>query len=702
MYSYRLRYGTTSSTVYPRASDITKELSRSEISLGLRLTIGGSFEFVGVDFDIITAQPFYTRFELDILKDNVVYLTGWFQLKDTEIDYDNKILKTSLKMKDKYDELSEILDKEVDLGQLDIKKKTIGYKHLPLFQIYTLGDTELTNYQNGTTWKQECNPVNVLDVESSEWWQEDISGLAHYQQNDVLLFGGRYQISQIFKANSGYIEGFDAKYVSLDGQFFITYEQPDKFRWVIKQIQEEDLPLTVWTSDYYYWSETPFNDDIKGKTFTNSFGAGTTTVIDKKVTLVRLLVTDTFEDGWTLIKNKFEICSNPIYNKIVKNFPEGSQTLPFFDFGNSKLTQVSETKYGIAGNNQYFTQLVSENVYEYIPVCQDLWSYMSIWVRGTDYVYSKTLDNLQTFNVTAWHYTRVINAILEHFNVDLTVWSNLFYSQENPITITEKQDPYITNINNLQKSGVQATKNLIKLGDVLQFMKDLYNMSWHIENNTLFLEHISYYYNNNSYTTNSNYLDYTIKEVLRTEKMWSNDKNKVKFIDNAYKRKEFKQEFASDYHGKSIIETSYDATKVEKVEFGRIFTDISYHISGVKNVESGYIWIMTKNYKATLDTVYDNGYKKTIQNKAASLKYCTFNYYGYNDFGETINVDGRNVATKGKYYVRQQEVSFPIGIQEINGQQNIKTDIGIGFCNKIVIYLHDMYHKIELLHGIEY
>lgn len=697
MYNFQLKWlsviGSTQSTCFPRYSNA--QIVADGISK--RISFEGDLEFCGVDFDNIIAAPLLTKFYVIIKEGSVTIYTGYFTYEMMEVNYDAKIIKTTLKTDDYYERISSILDKEINLSDIDCKKVTTTFYSPILHQVYVLGDSECTCYCGGTSWKQECEIIEMPIVYTS--LGEESGKYKNLQCVGFTAALGNFKISQAFRGNlnqNAVIVSPYNKFISEDGVFELRYiltgVAPSYEKWEVWQ----NNSILVWESN----TKKGLYHDISEFTFTNLYGAGTTTFSSMKRVVVRALA-NSF-NGIYGLPNANDFSNNFMYDYVLCRT---SLVNPYktIDIQATKKTQISETKYQKSSETGYFTKLESDGDYDYMPVGERVWSNFSIWVRGNNDLESESIAYKGTHNTSSFTLIDTIKAIFNYYDIKLNIKSVFFYLAKNPISGLDRKYPCLTQISNMHvKDRVFATRNIISLGEILQFLKDRFNIEWSVKDNYFRLEHIYFYENNEKYIPNNDFIDLTTKEASRLEKMWSELQNTCTFEIEHYREWLFTEENASDYLENGIIKTEYTTSENTRKSESCFYTDVNRAINA--DFKEGWFFGMYDTYGTSyrLEFNYVPTYKGTkvqLQNIYCMLPLCMEQYFGFNDYGTNVEVNGVNQPVRGFFRPKIQEIEVPYGGEPIpNFYKLVKTSQGVGFCKKIVVNLVQKVVKYTLKH----
>ena len=477
-------------------------------------------------------------------------------------------------------------------------------------------------------------------------------------------------------------------------RYISTGLSPSREKWEVWQ----NNTILVWESNtiegHYH--------DISEFTFTNLFGAGTTTFSSFKRVVVRALSNGYYtlgNYGAMAVRNANDFSNNFMYDFILCRIT-GYNPYKTIDIRATKKTQKSETKYQKSSEGGYFTKLESDSDYDYMPVGQRVWSNFSIWIRGNNDLEVESITYKGTHKVKSFTLIDTIKAIFNYFDINSNVKSDFFYKAVNPISGLPRKYPCLTQFSNMHvKDSVFATRNIISLGEILQFLKDRFNIEWSIKDNYFRLEHVYFYENNEKYVPNTDFIDLTTKEAVRLEKMWSELQNTCTFEIEHYREWLFTEENASDYLESGIIKTEYNTSENTKKTEAKFYTDVNRAINA--DFKDGWFFGMyDTSYRFEFD--YVSAYKGTkvqLQNIYCMLPLCMEQYFGFNDYGTNVEVNGVNQSVRGFFRPKIQEIEVPYGGEPLpNFYKLVKTSQGIGFCKKIVVNLVQKVVKYTLKH----
>ncbi len=722
MYKFQLKWssviGVTSIvTCFPRYSNA--QIVAEGISK--RISFVGDLEFCGVDFDNIIAAPLLTKFYVIIKEGPVTIYTGYFTYEMMEVNYDAKIIKTTLKTDDFYERISQILDKEINLSDIDCKKVTTTFYSPILHQVYVLGDNECTCYCGGTSWKQECEIIenSVPLPHNCGLGRVTIGGFKYWQNSEAFQIAcplGNYGFSQpfIMRIDADGVQDFGAfSCKTFDGAYELKLVATDGNKKL--QFQVFLNGVMVW-----YSNKKNINEDyteISDFTFTNVTYGYTTQFSPWKRVFVRTLTNNTsyttFDDE--IARNDNFFTKNFMYDYVSVRINTSPDRLKKMTIYASKNTQITENNYQKSSTGGYFVKPLNTVVgyktassqisatdsdYEYKPVGQRVWSNFSIWFKADDAVEAESITYKGTHEVKSFTLIETIKAIFNYFDIKLNVKSDFFYLEANPISGLARKYPCLTQFSNMHvKDGVFATRNIISLGEILQFLKDRFNIEWSVKDNYFRLEHIYFYENNEKYKPNKDFIDLTTKEASRLEKMWSELQNTCTFDIEHYREWLFTEKNASDYLESGIIKTEYTTSENTRKSESSFYTDVNRAINA--DFKEGWFFGMyDTSYRFEFDYVSTyKGTKVQLQNIYCMLPLCMEQYFGFNDYGTNVKVNGVNQAVRGFFRPKIQEIEVPYGGEPLpNFYKLVKTSQGIGFCKKIVVNLVQKVVKYTLKH----
>src|SRR5574344_625176 len=164
--------------------DIKINISREENQIFKREKIEGTFKFVGNEFDLIYQCSIFTKFTLEIYREDVFVGSADFIRTDCEFNFDDKICSVKLTTKDIYEKILNGYDNKYNLVKLAPQRESVTLTKRAVLQFYVRGENVVTNVVGGVHYEQSCKEVY------------DASDL-----KDIYHFGGYLPLSYIYINN---------------------------------------------------------------------------------------------------------------------------------------------------------------------------------------------------------------------------------------------------------------------------------------------------------------------------------------------------------------------------------------------------------------------------------------------------------------------------------------------------------------------
>lgn len=193
-------------------------------------------------------------------------------------------------------------------------------------------------------------------------------------------------------------------------------------------------------------------------------------------------------------------------------------TSEYFDFKVSGKTVTYPTQFGVNDNQQYFTNHVyddSDNILNILPVCRDGWGNASVWLMYKqrwailEEGLREDYNNDKPFK-QAYEIGDVIKAALKKIAPDLkwektTEYSQFLYSDYNPITNEANYNIFITPKTNILVTDFDepAKKGEFSFKDIMDLLKNGWQLYWFIEDGKFKIENISYFQHGRSYNADN-------------------------------------------------------------------------------------------------------------------------------------------------------------------------------------------------------
>ena len=712
--------------VNPHYKDLSKKYAKESGQEFFRISLDGKINLFGQDYELIANSGLEDQLIFIIDKYNrisgkwIEYYKGEFNKTDCKLDYDKKKCELKTTAIDDYSEVMNKYENTYDLIKLAPEITRIDLHKRSLMQVYVRGANSITNFFGGTYWEDDVN--SAID------------------SHDDLI--NKYYFSYIKAGNEFYvrgagISGVNGVYAGTNGYWscwngYTCY-------------MGTDTPLT---KAYIYIKRN--NDDtvlyrsVKQWMFTN---AGNCYIGRENIEMVnvsnpsdkftiespfvyhiyrRLLCdVDTVKDSEG-VKNTYDlppddfVTDNRNYKKCI-----GLRGGLFFCTSRA----VDEpTKYGLNDYNQYFTNRFipsSAGIGRALPISKSSWANASLWyVYDSYYEYFEEILRKQYTLKDSYSIGAAIKAILK--KIDPTIsheptveYSQFLYGNDNPLGLA-KFYVYITQKTNILKGNYDrpAQKAETSLEELMKMLRDCFRCYWYIENNKFKIEHIYFFMNGGSYSSQSSYqLDFTALTNQFNKKLSSYFQSEVEFEkSDLNQRYEFGwMDDVTDLFGGVAIDVKsqyIQKDKTEEINIGQFSSDVDFMLFNPSNFsDDGFALLcpIIPNLARTSEVTYNKyitntGVISNISdwnmitakvNPGSVLRIYSPNYIagnigalGYSSqkvtSGQVSYVDMQNLPSDENGY---KVFNIPLGIEYI--YINIKTSSG-DFTYSMKLYVDNM------------
>lgn len=785
-------------------------------------------KLIGDDFDTVANGSVYYEFTIRwqewIDGEYQEILQGTFTKLDCDIDEDLRVLEVEPKISDRYKDLMDSLDVELDFLKYNIGTVNVEYSRKPILQIYTLGSNKITNYLENRFWEQECEPI----YDHASLWQTynfgkvdvmkgmivgigdgvspDVTGEITDEFIDIDGFGsgnsvfttnaGRYQVVSYgipFNSTSGF-SGSDLD--SYEGSLAFTIPSgtltdddfnsvwrdqaspsnqctfmgvdPNTGEYCFRNHSGNSFPTggtlehvsgatntanQVWTGDpdtsgKFRWVIYDTNIGVQDYIFlggvneslsnTPSYLGGTifnSTTTSDQVRIItynvyaRLLCNSllvNYESGAVpLLAAALPLPSADIISKTDNYLYAAPVNLASDQVEISDEHSTTEGLWGVFSEDalhfsgEYFVRPSDAN--ELLPVCNSIWTEASLWFHHSEI--TNTMQSLNDETITLRHgykLSNVIEKVLGKIAPTLShggssAFSDFLYGSSNPIR--GNRELIITPITNVMNSNYDtpASKSKIKFSDILTLLRNIYNAYMDVDvDNSLIIEHVSYFMNGRTYTNTNSSADTTGIINPRTGKGITSLMNSYSYESQEipeYIDIQYGSETTPDFDGGYIecLNNFVQKGLIEARNAGKFIADLVFILLQPHELSKDSFAIMEAtltNGKYVVDepTVTIDGIAKVIQNGYLSIPYLQENYHIYNlpTFDVLFNGTTHDVKVDGGSVKRTkiQEIELPSDLF-IDTQRLITTEIGSGLVVSKEFKTDGGSQKIKIEHDTE-
>ena len=710
----------TQNDVHPVfGDDIKINISREENQIFKREKIEGTFKFVGNEFDLIYQCSIFTKFTLEIYREDVFVGSAGFIRTDCEFNLDDKICSVKLTTKDIYEKILNGYENKYNLVKLAPQRESVTMTKRAVLQFYVRGEKVVTNVVGGVHYEQSCKEVYDADKLKDIYHFGGYLPLSYIDIKKIIDVTapadilGRYFIDTSIVSGRSiiYINGNNSRYriqityLGTEWRLILIDSTPDKALAGASipsmQIGSQDITFEKAGSSGGNYASGTFNSDgdlycrvLLPKHFDNSYErnmADDITDYDSNYPYVRSVSLDKFAPKMKMVVDK-------------SNAP---------------------TEWGIDSEGKYFvyptlTADQQKNGSSPIPIGQSHWERMSSWLLSDDDVNNLVDDFDDTFVLKdSYPIWSAIAVLLKEIDDTITFEGTqdysmfLYLSGTNPYIYSydfpsHRNALHITPISNIKKTFYEqaAQRGEISLKQILDMLRNVYNCYWFIDSdNRLRIEHIVYFKNGNSYTSEkpTPSIDVTIKKNLPTGESWGFAQNTVEYETNKCPaRYEFKwgDKCTYPFVGEPVdVKDIYlDASRKESVGIENFLADIDYIVSNPSGVSDDLFAVfevnkLTKKVDILDVRLNDASPKYKVQNPYLSMIvaerfYYPFDLSGWKAYAGKYELDV--YKTKG---IKKQTLSCPLSLAEMRSIGIIRTEVGNGTIDKLEAEINTLYAK---------
>lgn len=722
-------------TITPHYKELAKKNAKENGQEFFRTSLEGKITLFGYDYDYVYHADIEDHFlflidkyipaEEDAPEFWSNYFRGEFSKTDCKFDYERKRCELSISPKDEYTDVLAKYEDTYDLIKLAPKISHINLHKRSLMQIYISGANSISNFFGGTYWESEV--VEAID------------------SHNALV--NTYHFANIANANEFYVEGsgdsnIDGVYAGLNGVWYNNKGYEATWRrvqvpqsiictyWLI--IRKTGTTTILYESEQYQYTGENTNDLSSSIYFTSG---STVPMVDKTVAsgkvaftiqtifayrVYRRLLCDvaSIEDSegtkalYDLPSDDF-VVDNRNYKKCI-GF-EGGKV-----YCTSEVT-AAPTKYGINDSGKYFTNQFlppSLGSARPLPICRSAWVNASLWFAYDSYyeIWEPRLRKPYTLK-DSYSVADVIKVLLSQIDPSLkheatAEYSQFLYGEANPIG-PDRFYVYLAQKTNVLKGDYDqpAQKAEVKLAEIMNMLRDCFRCYWFIENGKFRVEHVWFFINGGSYSTNSNIqLDFTSAIDQFNKKSSAYFQSEIEYDKSDLARRyEFSwMDDATELFGGVTLDaqSSYvQKDKTENITPDQFSSDVDYMLFNpsdfsddgfallcpIKNGDTYELPILA----ATLLGENRQSYQAIAQNWYASWAYLTKTFYMRDMPARLIK---SNVAPDFAANVKmcmKHSIEFP-SEQDVNELKLIRTSFGDGKIEEYSVNLDTRQTKVKL------
>lgn len=702
-----------------------------------RAKLSGQFQFVRNDYFTIMGAAFDTVYYLYIEKSNdwgatwEQYYKAQFMRTDCTINDDDLVVTVQPQPIDQYNDIIAGLEKEYNILSLAPEIERITLQKRPLIQIYIPGESIVSCFLSGMSWEQDCEVVNDTDVDSEgrklleyKYHFAPIVNIA-----SITLSVGTPQNTTeqqyldanpwINEARGQYIGDLRTyKFINPDNGYYIQAENPGQSgRYLLFNADNVQLAATPIFTDpdpTSYGSNFRFEYgyDVEDATYQFAFlfqsvGASVPVMGRYLLDVETIAGLNTYE-----LPVDDMVGNNRNYRRAI-GYAVTDVIAVSMNFSDTP------TEYGLADNGKYYNPPYSLYGQKFYPIARSRWQNYSIWFAFHFMDESLESQGRKSYILRDnYPVSSILSVLLEKVAPGITheatpAYSQFLYNLNNPLTgysfrlfVTPKSNILVGDY----QTPVQKAPGT--LGQFLDMLRNTFQLYWHIEDNRLRIEHISWYKNGGSYGGNAVIgYDLTQMENTRNGKNWAFGTSKYTFDkEDMPERYQFSwmDEVTEPFAGQPIevVSKYVQPGKIEEINIGGFTSDVDLMLLNPEQFSQDGFALFAATQGANgweLPFVRRDVDNVTyyLQNGYLAMVNLQPQYWLYDMPARNLVVNGVNVWAYGIQRRKSQTITFPVGDNDPDILELVKTQIGNGEFEKISINLSSRTAEATLKYDTE-
>lgn len=705
-------------------NDLSKEYELESNQQFFRQKLSGKLAFIREDYDFLNQQDFNTEFILllqessDGCKTWSDFYRGKFMKTDCTWNDDDKKCEVNPNVLDEYNDVIAGLDKEYNLIKLSPEIKRLTIQKRPLIQVYFPGESVISCFLGGTYWEQDVvEPtedeeylVNKCYFANTKPFQQIVVKESPYDDLTNQVYAGSTKNG--FTSESTYkLEYFETQEMKTDPE-----DNSDYF------IMTNGLRLYKGKTKGWEFSQSEYVYNTYNPLFKVLPKEATLKAISPETTDVEVEIQSTGLYMRYLLDAE-EVQGLETYEIPVDDLVENNRNYKRcigYDFDVIKVSDnYSEepTEYGVRPDGTYYAPPVSFYGDKYYPVARSTWDYASYWF------YFSMLDPIVEESARTEFELRdtypihsVIQVLLEQFSdikhQGTQEYSQFLYADYNPVSY-QKFNLLLSPKSNILHGNYDqpAMKAETTLNTILKMLRDVYKCYWYIEDGKLKIEHISYFRNGGTYTSNPVIgTDLTKLENPKNAKKWGFLTSSYEF-DKSDMPERFQFAWMDDvtegFEGYPIeVNSKYVSPgRIEDINVTGFTTDVDYMMLNPGAIsQDGFALFAAiyRNERYELPIVERNvdGADLRLQNGYLSWITLQPNYYLSDLPAKKVVINKTDYEVTETSRKRKQKVKFPT-LEAIDTKKLVKTYLGNGQIEKISVNLSSRINEVTLKYDTE-
>ena len=710
--------------VRPHYKDLNKKYAKESGQEFFRISLDGKINLFGDAYEIVNQSNLEDQLIFIIDKYNrtsgkwVEYYKGEFNKTDCKLDYDKKKCELKTAAIDDYNEVMNKYENTYDLIKLAPAITHINLHKRSLMQVYVRGANSISNFFGGIYWEDDVNEaIDDHDALINKYYFSYIkAGNEFYVRH-----AGISDVNGVYAGTNGYWScwnGYTCKMELVDDSstmyWIRIYRNSDNA--LLYQSEKQ------WTASY---ADNKYigREDIEMVNVNNSNDKFTIESPFVYHIYQRLLCdVDTVSDSEG-IKNTYNLPSDDFVTDN-RNYKKCIGLTGGLFFCTSR-TVNEPTRYGINDYGQYFTnQFIpsSSGLGRPLPISRNTWANASLWYVYDDLTYKYFEERLRKRYTLRDSYsiTAAIKVLLKEIDPTLkheatAEYSRFLYDTSVPLSGMDRFYIFITQKTNILKGDYDqpAQKAEISFEDLMKMLRDCFRCYWYIEDGKFKIEHIYFFMNGGSYSSNSNIqLDFTklidqfnkkssayFQSEIEYDKTDLNQRYEFGWMDNV----------TDLFGGVTInVKSNYiQKDKNEEINISQFSSDVDYMLFNPSNFsDDGFALLCPikngSNYELPIietQLVDENGdtYEAIVQNWYASWPYLVrFYMYDMPAYNLDCNVLD-NLYTNAVKMCMKHTIEFP-SEEDLDELELIKTSIGNGKIDEYSVNMNTRTAKVKLIY----
>lgn len=530
-------------TFTPVYKELKKKLKKEDNQMFFRAELDGDVDLLGRDCEYVYNSSIESKFIFVITKyssstgEYNTYFKGTFAKTDCKFDYMKKTCTPDIDVLDEYNAVMDNYDNTYDLLKLKPANTKITMWSKSVLQVYIAGSGSITSYYGGTYYE--------ADVSEQVDDYDELTGTYYFAYQSTA------NEIQVRGSTIGSINGYYAGIISSSSSYL--YNNDSSYRASVRFTRYADEGETEEEAGYgYYLVIARVSDGTEVYRSRNVIEIGTLppsggyvfAAEAKNVAMVAVAGNGIVADTATCTVDY--IFTYHIYQRLLTNLTsirdsEGTKTtydIPSDDFVSSDTTYkkcigfvgnlffctvrttTEATRWGQNDDGNYFTNDFipsSTGLGRPLPLSRSSWVNASLWfVYSTAYeLWEPYLRSSYTLK-DAYSIAAVIKALLSKVDPTLlheatSEYSEFLYADTSPINLTRFY-VFITPKSNILAGNYDQAAQTAEttLEDVMNMLQKCFKCYFFIEDGKFRIEHIRYFMNGRSYTSDAEVqLDFT-------------------------------------------------------------------------------------------------------------------------------------------------------------------------------------------------